>query len=96
MELGSNPAGHSGSDNWVAVGEIRSDVKHLIGHSKAQSDSIKELRNEIKDDMKSMNKRISELEKKQWRWAGSLSVIVLVFPLILTAVSTLLYGQGSK
>ena len=90
------PGSKPGSDNWVAVGEIRSDVKHLIGHSKAQADSIKELRNEIKADMKSMDTRIAELEKKQWRWAGSLSVIVLVFPLILTAVSTLFYGQGSK
>ena len=85
------------NDNWVAVGEIRSDVKHLIAHSKSQSDELKELRHELKtdmrlfsDDIKELNQRVSTVENKQWRWAGMISVIAFVIPLLITVGSVIL------
>lgn len=95
MEKGSNPS--PSNDNWVAVGEIRSDVKHLIGHSKTQSEDLKELRAEIKADMRSFNEdikelanRVSSVENKQWRWAGTISAIAFIIPLLITVGSMIL------
>ena len=92
-DAGSKP----NSDNWVAVGEIRSDVKHLITHSNKQSDDIKELRREIKADMnsfdaaiKELNSRIQSVENKQWRWAGMISVIAFFIPVLITLGSFIL------
>lgn len=98
-----DPGSKPGSDNWVAVGEIRSDVKHLLDHSRTQADNMKELRAEIKQDMKGfemamqeMSKRIGEVENKQWKWAGFVSAVALFFPIILTLASTLFYGESGK
>ena len=84
------------SDNWVAVGEIRSDVKHLIAHSTKQSSDLKELRNELKEDMRSfdtaikeLNVRVQSVENKQWRWAGMISVIAFIIPILITLGSFL-------
>ena len=92
MEDGSKP----NSDNWVAVGEIRSDVKHLIAHSSKQSEDIKELRSELKEDMrnfdtaiKELNVRVQTVENKQWRWAGMISVIAFIIPILITLGSFL-------
>lgn len=80
------------SDNWVAVGEIRSDVKHLIQASNVTAESIKDLRTELKSDMSKFDTRLNKVETAHWRSAGMLAVIAFAVPAVLTIVGILYNG----
>jgi hypothetical protein len=70
----------------VALGEIRSDVKHLITSMENSRTDLKEHRHEIRDALSNQDKRITRLEQFQWKMAGIIATISMVVPLIITVV----------
>lgn len=75
----------------VALGEIRSDVKHLIAAVQQSREDHREHKNEIKEALSSQDKRITRVEQFQWKMAGIIGVLSFVIPI---AVSVLLKRNG--
>jgi hypothetical protein len=70
----------------VALGEIRSDVKHLITSMENSRTDLKEHRHEIRDALSNQDKRITNLEQFQWKMAGIIATVSLVAPIVITVV----------
>ena len=70
----------------VALGEIRSDVKHLIVAVNQSREDHKEHKNEIKEALNSQDKRITRVEQFQWKMAGIIGFLSVVIPIALTVL----------
>lgn len=83
---------HDNKDAYgVALGEIRSDVKHLIAAVHQSREDHREHKNEIKEALNSQDKRITRVEQFQWKMAGIIGVVSFVIPI---AVTVLLKSNG--
>lgn len=83
---------HDNKDAYgVALGEIRSDVKHLIAAVQQSREDHREHKNEIKEALNSQDKRITRVEQFQWKMAGIIGVVSFVIPI---AVTVLLKSNG--
>lgn len=73
-------------DVFALLGELRADVKHILaGLERADSD-MKELREEMQEDTKQLNDRLTKVEKFNTKIAAYAAVIV---PLFMVAVNWL-------
>jgi hypothetical protein len=70
----------------VALGEIRSDVKHLIVAVNQSREDQKEHKTEIKEALNSQDKRITRVEQFQWKMAGIIGFLSVVIPIALTVL----------
>lgn len=70
----------------VALGEIRSDVKHLIAAVNQSREDHREHKNEIKEALNSQDKRITRVEQFQWKMAGIIGFLATVIPIALTVL----------
>lgn len=70
----------------VAVGEIRSDVKHLIAAVQQSREDHREHKNEIKEALNSQDKRITRVEQFQWKMAGVIGFLSVVIPIAITVL----------
>jgi hypothetical protein len=70
----------------VALGEIRSDVKHLIVAVHQSREDQKEHKTEIKEALNSQDKRITRVEQFQWKMVGIIGFLSTVIPIALTVL----------
>lgn len=71
---------------FALLGELRADVKHILaGLERADSD-MKELREEMQEDTKQLNDRLTKVEKFNTKIAAYAAVLI---PIIVVAVNWL-------
>jgi len=71
---------------FALLGELRADIKHILaGLERADSD-MKELREEMQEDTKQLNDRLTKVEKFNTKIAAYAAVLI---PIIVVAVNWL-------
>lgn len=71
---------------FALLGELRADVKHILAGLERSNEDMKELREEMQEDTKQLNERLTKVEKFNTRIAAYAAVAV---PILMVAVNWL-------
>ena len=70
------------AERYILLGEISADVKHILAKSVEQGELIEKLDKQRLEADKELDRRLSTVEKFQWKLMG----IATTIPIVMTAI----------